>query len=456
VRLERDNEFWDIELDERSYVMRSGRFGTRGKSTRVTCPTIDEAMEAYDRQIVTMLKNGWLEPPRAEPPLAGLELRDAALEQAIRDQRDDRDAYLVYADWLQAAGNPIGELIALASAETPRKTPKVGKRIASLVASLRLPLPDQATFRFRWGLWRSLRVENMRDERGGPPTASPLSSSFMRALFSHVLCAALDELAIGALQWGHNYRLVPEVIDEAARHAWAQGLRTLAIGEIRVDPDPGYYESDYDAGKLGRPITKAFPNLTSLEIHAGFTPSDEASSLAGLELPRLTQLAIVAGWFGDGRYDQLTTMVVPALERLELWIGGSPAQRTADPTRVRGLFEAGRFAKLRHLALRNSRHADAFAAAIPSWPIAERLVTLDLSKGTLSDDGARSLLVNPRKLPALKHLVVDECYVSHDLVRALQARFETVSATGQRTAVAPHLREIAFLPTYATRRRGRR
>jgi uncharacterized protein (TIGR02996 family) len=38
---------------------------------------------------------------------------NAELEQAIRNHPDDPKAYLVYADWLQTAGDPRGELIAV-------------------------------------------------------------------------------------------------------------------------------------------------------------------------------------------------------------------------------------------------------------------------------------------------------------------------------------------------------
>jgi hypothetical protein len=311
-----------------------------------------------------------------------------------------------------------------------------------------MPLPDQATFRFRWGVWRSVRLENMNDLRDGPTTAFRLSS-FARALFGHALCFALDDLAIGALQWRHNHVLVPQVIDEAGRHAWARGLRTLDIGDVRSDPDPAYYASDYDAGALGRPITSAFPNLTSLTIRAGFKESNDASSLAGLELPRLKTLAIIAGWFGDGRLDQLATMVVPALERLELWIDGGPRD-LAGPRRLREVLDSGRFAKVRHLALVNSPHANELATTIPVWSLAERLKTLDLSKGTLTDGGARALL-GANQLPALQRLVIDECYVSPDTIRALEARFDSVSARDQRTG--PPV--VAFRVVWARPRRRR-
>ena len=40
-------------------------------------------------------------------------VRNAELEQAILDERDDPAPYRVYADWLESRGDPRGELIAL-------------------------------------------------------------------------------------------------------------------------------------------------------------------------------------------------------------------------------------------------------------------------------------------------------------------------------------------------------
>jgi uncharacterized protein (TIGR02996 family) len=88
---------------------------------------------------------------------------DSPIERALRDHRDDPDARLVYADWLQGQGNPIGEYIALALQRGLRRDPKLEKRLAALESKLRLPLPDQAKLRWKHGMWSSIRIENAHD-----------------------------------------------------------------------------------------------------------------------------------------------------------------------------------------------------------------------------------------------------------------------------------------------------
>jgi uncharacterized protein (TIGR02996 family) len=452
VRLERETEFWEIDVDDRTYVVRTGRIGTRGKTRRATCETVEAAQIAADDAIAGALVQGFreLQAPAAPPELA---LRDATLEQALRDHRDDRDAYLVYADWLQAAGNPLGELIAAEA--SAGKHPKVDKRIDTLRAALRLPLPDRVRFGWRWGMWKSLRIENVRDFRGGQRSKFS-AHTIAREVFGHVMCAALDELQIGALEWGQNHVHVPAILDEAAQHEWARGLLRLVIGDVRANEDPATYMADYDAGPIGGRIAAAVPNLMSLRVHSGFT-ADVERTLAGLHLPQLRELALVTGRFAPERVATLFAAKLPRLERLELWLDEpSWRARAVSIAELRPLFNGARFGDVRHLALRNSPNATALADAIVDAPIASRLVTLDLSKGTLDDAGADALVAGARRLPHLERLVLDENYLSPDAIRSLAARFgKRLSAANQKPVVAAAQRTVSFVAPTGMRRRRR-
>ena len=219
MRLEHATEFWEIDLDDRTFVVRTGRIGTRGKTQRFTAATVEAAQHAHDEEIAGALVRGFREVPGPPAP-AGLKIRDAELEQALRDHRDDRDAYLVYADWLQVAGNPLGELIV---AEVRRaglvargdKVPKLDKRIATLRGALRLPLPDR-TLR----LWFRHAAHRERATCTAQATWFPTATS--RELFSHVMCAALDELHVGALRWSQNHVPSPSSFTRRSGEEWAR------------------------------------------------------------------------------------------------------------------------------------------------------------------------------------------------------------------------------------------
>jgi uncharacterized protein (TIGR02996 family) len=451
VRLERETEFWEIDLDDRVATIRTGRIGTRGKTQRLTAESSDDAQRLHDDAVAGALVKGFREPPGPPPP-AGLAIRDAALEQALRDHRDDRDAYLVYADWLQAAGNPLGELI-VAEARRGGRNPKLEKRIDALRGVLRLPLPDCVRFGWRFGMWRTLRIENVRELRGGQVSRFA-AAAIARDVFSHAMCAALDELHVGALQWRENHVRVPEIITEAQRHAWARGLRRLVIGDIIAEPEAQPYLAGYDPGQIGALVAATFPDLRALRVHAGFT-ADVARILDGLHMPELRELALVVGRFAAQRVDQLYAAKLPRLERLELWLGEPNRNARAVSTiELRPLFAGAYLREVRHLALRNSPNATAFAQAIVAAPIASRLVTLDLSKGTLDDVGADALVAGAPKLPHLERLVLDESYLTPAAIRLLGTRFGArVSALDQKPEVAAGARTVSFVQPGLLRRR---
>lgn len=101
--------------------------------------------------------------------------------------------------------------------------------------------------------------------------------------------------------------------------------------------------------------------------------------------------------------------LLPELEYLELWIGTENYGGTTRLLDLEPLLAGGLFPKLRHLGLRNCDWSDALAVE----PILERVETLDLSLGNMSDEGARALAASPfvrrlRTLDISHHFVSDE------------------------------------------------
>jgi len=108
------------------------------------------------------------------------------------------------------------------------------------------------------------------------------------------------------------------------------------------------------------------------------------------------------------------------------------------------------FPTLKYLGLRNSHLADEIVAVVINSRLIQRIETLDLSLGTLSDEGARSLLKLPAS-PRLKRLNLRYNFIGADLIRhALRerenARFQRVyrrspsdrvDATGESTRSQP-------------------
>jgi len=322
--------------------------------------------------------------------------RNPALEAAIRANRDDPAPYMVYADFLQTRGNPIGELIAFADREP--------ERAADIIRKLGLPDEKLATFGWRHGLWQWLRLENAKDWMDDEFQAV----AFAGPLFASIPCCALEELRIGVLRWESNAEDVPAVLAEAGTHAWARDLQRLHLGDVSEDIDIGMHF----IGDVGTTITAAFPGLRWLRLHSGEDEDEAEFVVAGLALPELRELIVETNCMSTGRLEALLAAELPKLERLELWFGAEEYNADATLDDLEPLLSGAVFPHVRHLGLRNAEFTNDLARALPRSAIAKRLESLDLSMGTLDDDAALELVTDANKFERLNKLSVDDNFLT--------------------------------------------
>lgn len=434
MRLESATDYVEIDLAGREVVTRRGRLGTRGTKTGKFHHSEELARDDYEQVIVAALLAGHARPAGKIPDQV-FAIRNAVLEQALRDQRDDRDARAIYADWLEANGNPTGELIALQLQRGTRRDPKLEKRFDSVMNRARLPLPDLARIRWKHGMWREVRIENVRDSRTpdevGPGVVDVVGEA--TAIFRHPLCAALEHLSIGALHAPHNAKLVKEVLEIASQQAWARDLPSLEVGNCTADRDRDYYMSSYDGGAIGKTLREGFPGLRTLVVWTNLSRGPKTTRIAGLELPELRDLA-VRGRVDVERLTDLDNLDAPKLERLELWCGGEQTRfasslHGATLARVLGGVQ---FPNVRHLALVNAMFAQDIVEGLGATPIAAKLLTLDLSLGALDDRGANRLVAQRAQFSSLERLVVDRCHLGSNGIQRLRQAFPFVEIGRQR------------------------
>jgi hypothetical protein len=137
---------------------------------------------------------------------------------------------------------------------------------------------------------------------------------------------------------------------------------------------------------------RAYPHLRELTFQSGGLPPEVVRAVAGSEFPELTDLEL---YLGDEEY-----------------FGGS---EIAD---LAGILEGTRFPKLRYLGLRDAENADEVAAAVAHAPIVSRLEVLDLSLGTLGDEGVAALLAG-QPLTHLKKLDLHHHFISEPMQERL-------------------------------------
>ncbi|MFJ9682813.1 STM4015 family protein [Streptomyces sp. NPDC101194] len=195
--------------------------------------------------------------------------------------------------------------------------------------------------------------------------------------------AGVRALIIG--QWGEAYEETSSypidlVIAAADR---LTSLEAVFVGDLTMEEAEISWIEQSDVTALLR----AFPGLRELGVRGG---SDLVFSPSGHE--RLRSLTIETGGLPVGVIRGILDSELPALERLDLWLGVSAYGGNAGVADLAPLLSGSRFPGLTHLGLRNSELQNEIATAVASAPVVAQLRVLDLSHGTLGDEGAAALL----------------------------------------------------------------
>jgi len=204
--------------------------------------------------------------------------------------------------------------------------------------------------------------------------------------------SALQALVIGA--WEEPQETGPDAALDALadRAAELPNLKALFVGDITFEECEISWiiQGNYER------LLKAFPRLECLRVRGSTSLSWPAQKHQGLK-----QLVLESGGIPSTVLQALATSAYPALEHMELWIGTSDYGFDADLPQVQATVEHLRTPGLRYLGLRDAEIADELAQWIAGQPWTESLSVLDLSLGTLGEDGAKALLASPhiRKIP---------------------------------------------------------
>jgi hypothetical protein len=201
-------------------------------------------------------------------------------------------------------------------------------------------------------------------------------------------------------------------------HPKLPNLRGIFIGDMVTEENEVSWIMQSDVS----PLLLTYPNLEHLRLRG-----TERLSLGGrLVHQKLRSLTIETGGLPPRLLEEVMASQLPALESLELWLGTSGYGGDVTVQDLRTLFAGGVFPALKRLGLRDSEIVDEIAAALPSAQILSRIEFLDLSLGTLSDEGGQALLNNPA-IKRLKHLDLHRHYLSKDVMVALKRAFPNVN-----------------------------
>jgi hypothetical protein len=164
-------------------------------------------------------------------------------------------------------------------------------------------------------------------------------------------------------------------------------------------------------------LSPIFNAYTKLEIFA--VRSGEDLSLGHLKSEHLKNLVIQTGGLDVSVVREVLNADLPNLEHLELYLGTDNYGANTQIDDLAPLLRGELFPKLTYLGLRNSDLSDALAGVLVNAPILERIKTLDLSLGTLSDEGAK-VFSSAAKLGTLEKLDIHYHFVGEEALHELK------------------------------------
>ncbi len=439
---DKSSKFWEIEVTGESYQVRYGRIGSDGQTSTKQFDSAAEAREAADRITESKIRKGY-RPVDDQQQGSRNTASNPELEQMLIQNPDDTETWQVYADYLQAENDPLGEMIALGVAieQSPGEASSLQQRFQQVLEDnksvwfgVAAPYLDEAfkkerdddeeeeeVIRLQWkhGMIRKLWVGYYYDFPG------PATHELLAALLRAPAARLVQEVAVGVTEGAEDaYASFKECIDEIAAVGVQPNLRRLTIGDFGPEDCEISWSSIDDLSKL-YPL---LPNLEFLRIHGG------GIVLGELAHQRLKTLIIETGGLSSVAVRSIVTARLPALEKLEVWFGAEHYGADSEVSMLAPLFDGAVYPALKSLGLKNCEYQNEIVEALAVSPLLKRLRSVDLSMGTMTDDGAKVLLEHAERFEHLERIDLDDNYISDETADALRRRFgEAVSVEDQDT-----------------------
>lgn len=222
----------------------------------------------------------------------------------------------------------------------------------------------------------------------------------------------IDKLIIG--DWGGAYEdncqaVLDGIADNADRFSH---ITSLFVGDM------DYEECEISwimQGDYSR-IWEAMPQLKEITVK-GSTDL----KLGKIMHSNLESLTIICGGLGSDVIKEIEEAELPELKKLLLYIGSDNYGFDGDADTVRSLLANSDFPKLEYLGIADSEIQDELTAVVLDCKYIDRITTLDLSCGTITDKGGELLLGKLPELKNLKKLDLSYNYLSDEMKDKLTA-----------------------------------
>ena len=221
---------------------------------------------------------------------------------------------------------------------------------------------------------------------------------------------ALTELVIG--DWGGAWEDdCQAVLDGIVEHAEQfSHIQRLFVGDMDYEECEVSWIMQGDYSKLWA----ALPDLKSLTIKGSTELRLGEVCHEGLE-----ELTIICGGLGSDVIRSVQNAKLPNLKKLLLYIGIEDYGFDGNADTIKELLEKADFPNLSYLGITDSEIQDELVRVVLDSKFMGQIETLDLSLGTLTDQGGALLLEALPKWPNVKKLDVHYHYLSDDMAKKL-------------------------------------
>jgi len=238
------------------------------------------------------------------------------------------------------------------------------------------------------------------------------SQGYLQQLLAAVPNDKIEAIVLGA--WEESFEQSPQdfIDDLIANKDNLVNLKALFIGDMTYED----CEISWINQGSYKPLLEAYPQLETLTIR-GATELD----FDPVNHTHLKELVIQSGGLPFDITNNIAKSNLPALEHLELWLGDDNYGFDGEPAQYKEALNtiAAKSPKLRYLGIKNSMIADKLAAILSKEEWITRLQTLDLSMGTLGDEGAQALLDSPY-ISKLKKLDLEHHFMTPAMIEKMK------------------------------------
>lgn len=234
----------------------------------------------------------------------------------------------------------------------------------------------------------------------------------------------LKELIIG--DWGAWEGSCQPIIDGIVERADTfSHIEKLFIGDMDYEECEVSWINQGDYSKLWA----ALPGLRELTIKGS-----QDLELGEISHDRLESLTIICGGLGSDVIASIQKAKLPALKKLLLYIGIEDYGFDGNADTIQKLLEEAAFPSLTYLGIVDSEMQDEIVPIVLDSKFMNQIETLDLSLGTLTDQGGTILLERLPSFSGVKKLDVHYHYLSDEMMKKLQELPMEVDVSEQEKA----------------------